>query len=217
MVGERASAGGPGDVRALGKRQQQAEATREQLCQAARELFETHGYQATTVGTITKQANTAHGTFYLYFKNREDIFAQVITDMVDELYETSMPAPSGRPRDNVETSIRAFLETFAEHRGLWRCLLEATLQSAAIEQMWLDLRRAFTDRSAATLRALQESGQMRPMDPELAATALSSMVEWFAFTHFVFGDPDPGPSAVDEATEMLCDLWDHAVFGRQSP
>ena len=120
---------------------------------------------------------------------------------------------SRHARTESELSIRTFLKVFAVRRALWRCLLEATLQSAAVERMWLDLRRAFTDRSAARLRVLQEQGQIRTIDPELAANALGSMVEWFAFTHFVFGEPEAGPRSLDRATAVLHDLWEHAVFG----
>ena len=49
------------------KRQAQAAATQEQLLRAARGVFAARGYKDTTVGAITKAANTAHGTFYLYF------------------------------------------------------------------------------------------------------------------------------------------------------
>jgi AcrR family transcriptional regulator len=213
MVTERSRVDGTGDAPVLGKRRLQAEATREQLTNAARELFETRGYQATTVGTITARANTAHGTFYLYFKNKEDAFGQVIADAVDELYVSSVGVLSAHARTESEASIRSFLKVFAVRRALWRCLLEATLQSAAVERMWLDLRRAFTDRSAARLRVLQEEGQIRMIDSELAANALGSMVEWFAFTHFVFGEPESGPRSLDRATAVLHDLWEHAVFG----
>lgn len=52
----------------LKKRQKRAVATSEQLLIAAREVFQTNGFQGTTVGAITDAAATAHGTFYLYFR-----------------------------------------------------------------------------------------------------------------------------------------------------
>ena len=55
------------------KRQERAAATQSQLLEAAREVFCERGYQATSVAAITDAASTAHGTFYLYFRNKEDV------------------------------------------------------------------------------------------------------------------------------------------------
>ena len=81
-------------------RHQQAAATRRQLLDAAREVFEARGYRATTVGGITDRASTAHGTFYLYFRNKEDAFCQVIESViVDELALAAVvPADRRAPR-----------------------------------------------------------------------------------------------------------------------
>src|SRR3954471_18875253 len=103
------------------KRQQQAAATQEQLLVAAREVFGERGYQATTVGAITSRANTAHGTFYLYYRNKQDAFAAVMASVTDELYrEADLAAPTSDPRRALEAAIGAFLEAFVRHRRLWR-------------------------------------------------------------------------------------------------
>ena len=83
--------------RVPGKRQQQAAATQEQLLDAARDVFAERGYQATTVGAITTRANTAHGTFYLYFRNKQDAFAAVMTSVTDELYREADLASVSTP------------------------------------------------------------------------------------------------------------------------
>ena len=81
-------------------RQEQAATTRRQLLDAAGAVFEERGYKGTTVGAITDRANTAHGTFYLYFRNKEDAFCQVIESViVDELAVESssrLDEPRGR-------------------------------------------------------------------------------------------------------------------------
>jgi hypothetical protein len=53
---------------------------------------------------------------------------------------------------------------------------------------------------------------VRPVDTDVAAHALGSMVEWFAFTHFELGEPSPDDVSIDRAVETLTDLWYHAVF-----
>src|SRR5205085_12234017 len=184
-----------------------AAATEEQLQAAAREVFETRGYAATTVGAITKAANTAHGTFYLYFKNKEDAFGRVMEAVINEMYEEARGPWTGDAYDSLFHANRGYLEVFNNHKGLWRCLIEGLHQSKAVESMWLDLRRPFLERLARNLARLEADGTIRPMDATMTAYALGSMVEWFAFTHLVLGEPPPSRSddALDLAARTVTD------------
>ncbi len=176
-------------------------------------MFEERGYQGTTVGAITSRAATAHGTFYLYFKNKEDVFGRVMAVVTERLYEEAGARwARGHPRGAIEVSIRGFLGVFVEHGPLWRCLLEATFTNRAVERLWLDIRRRFTARVARNLERLRSEGAIRPLDPVLAAHALGSMVEWFAFTHFVLQEPPVTEDSYEAAVHQLTDLWFHAVY-----
>jgi AcrR family transcriptional regulator len=123
------------------KRQKRTVATSEQLLIAAREVFQTQGFQGTTVGAITDAAATAHGTFYLYFRNKEDAFAHVMAQVIEEMYRQAAASWAGDLRSTVARAIGGFLTVFRAHRGLWQCLLEGMHTNAAVERMWLDLRR----------------------------------------------------------------------------
>ena len=199
------------------KRQQRAAATAEQLLNGAREVFEAKGYQATTVGAITDAANTAHGTFYLYFRNKEDAFAKVMAKAIEELYEEAEASWRGDLRTTLSRSISGFLQVFRSHKGLWRCLLEGMHQSPAIERMWLDLRRPFVERIERTLSHLIERGAVRTLDTKVASHALAAMVEWFAFAHFELDEPSADAVDFDRTVDTLTDLWLHALFGRVEP
>lgn len=199
------------------KRQERAAATAEQLLAAAREVFEARGYQATTVGGITDRAATAHGTFYLYFRNKEDAFAKVMAQVLDELYREAEASWAGDLRGTIARAVRGFLEVFRSHSGLWRCLLEGMHQSPTLETIWLDLRRPFVQRIERMLAVLVARGEVREMNTQASAYALASMVEWFAFTHFSLGEPSADDVAFDQAVDTLTDLWLHAVYGRVAP
>ena len=199
--------------RSPGKRQQQAAATQEQLLEAARDVFGDRGYQATTVGAITSRANTAHGTFYLYFRNKQDAFAAVMASVADELYqvaERAQPEPDARVA--LERSIRGFLEAFVRERRLWRCLLEASFTNADVEVLWLSLRERFVARIERDLRVLIESGAVRRLDTAIAANALGGMVEWAATTQYVLGTGPAANRSIDDTVAVLADLWWTAVF-----
>ena len=200
-------------------RQRQAAETRLQLLAAAGDVFEERGYQSTSVGAITDRAQTAHGTFYLYFKNKEDVFCQVMeTVIVGELASASALPDGMDPRDATDLVIRGYVSAYSQRVGLWRAVLEGMLQSDRVRELWLDLRRDFIHRIAAVLEDECRRGRTRPLDPLMTAHALGSMTEWFTFMHFEMHEPpgaagelDPGN---DHAVGVLVDLWRQAFYGQ---
>jgi AcrR family transcriptional regulator len=173
----------------MGKRQQRAAATAEHLLASAREVFETKGYQATTVGAI-----------------------KVMASVAQEMYREAGAPWSNDPRETLARATLRFLEVFEAHKGLWRCLLEGMHQSKAIEEMWLDLRRPFIDRIARNLDRSVATGQARPINTRLAAHALGAMTEWSAFAHFELQEPGPSEATPRELADTITDLWYHAVY-----
>jgi AcrR family transcriptional regulator len=200
--------------RAPTKRQQQAAATQEQLLAAARDVFGERGYQAATVGAITARAQTAHGTFYLYFRNKQAAFAAVVASVTDELYrDADIAGDAHDVRGAMEDSIRRFLEGFVRHRRLWRTLLEASFTNPEIESVWRSMRTRFVARIERDLQTLVDAGAIRPLDPPLVANALGGMVEWSAPTQFVL-ESGPTDRTVEESAAALADLgWSAVVAG----
>ena len=199
----------------LNKRQLQAAETRERMLGSARDVFADRGYQAASVGAITKRADTAHGTFYLYFKNKDDAFGQVLHTIQEQITTDSRAALSEDRFDSLAGAIRGFLVVFVQYRGLMRAFLEGMMLSPEIEASWRAMRADFTTRIAHRLEREHAAGAVRTLDPLAAAQALSSMAEWYAFTHLVLGDPTSPTTEddVDDAVATLADLWYHAVYG----
>ena len=183
------------------RRQQQAQATSAQLLVASRQVFEERGYRGTTVGAITAAARTAHGTFYLYFKNKEDAFSKVFAGVVSELEASTIVPWQGDARTTVEEAVRGYFTVIARHRGLWRCLMEGIYQSRPIEQLWLELRRPFIERLGQALPPMA--------DGEAIAVALGSMIEWTAYTVVELGEP--AGIEVDRAVDAVVQVWCAAI------
>jgi AcrR family transcriptional regulator len=196
-------------------RHEQAAATKRQLLEAAGAVFEAKGYRAATVGAITDRANTAHGTFYLYFRNKEDAFCQVIEAViVGELAVGAVVPVDLGPRRAMEQGIRHFVAVYNEHDGLWRALLDGMLQSPRVRQLWLDLRRELVVRISQAFDEQQQAGVLRPFDSTMVAHGLAAMTEWSAFTHLVLGEPRPEAGRDPEAlVATLTDLWYRATYG----
>jgi AcrR family transcriptional regulator len=199
------------EQRTYSKRQAQAAATQELLLRAAHDVFAERGYQGTTVGAITKAANTAHGTFYLYFRNKEDAFSKVVESVMFDVYDRALSFPlEGDLRDLLAQALRGFLEVFVRNAGIWRALLEGAFTTPSIEDAWGEIRAGFVRRVSAMLRELQAAGLVRPLDADLTATAMGAMVEWTVTTQFVFRKPQV-EATFDDTVATLTDLWYHAV------
>src|SRR3982750_2747440 len=96
------------ELRAQGKK------TMRKLLDAAMVVFEKRGYHAARVDDIVKVARTSHGTFYLYFSNKEDLFRALLGDVAEEvatLAET--PGPVG-PGPEGYDELRAWLGQFLD-------------------------------------------------------------------------------------------------------
>ncbi|MGZ3377906.1 MAG: TetR/AcrR family transcriptional regulator [Phenylobacterium sp.] len=71
---------------ATSSRQTQKEATRNRVIDAARELFDTQGYQGTTIREIARHAGVSVGSVFTTFASKGEILSQVMEDRLDGLY-----------------------------------------------------------------------------------------------------------------------------------
>src|ERR1700743_3356993 len=64
-----------------GKREQTKNQNRTMILDAARQVFAELGYGATTVRDIIRATPLASGTFYNYFKSKEEVFQAIRDDV----------------------------------------------------------------------------------------------------------------------------------------
>jgi len=64
----------------VGKREQTKVQNRQAILDAAREVFGELGYETATVRDIIRRAGLAAGTFYNYFRSKEEVFAALADD-----------------------------------------------------------------------------------------------------------------------------------------
>lgn len=178
--------------------------------EAARTVFTERGYQAASVAAITEQAETAHGTFYLYFRNREDAFVQVMSEALEELYQHAFTPldeiGTGFDRQRNRERIAAFVNGFVVHGRLWRALLEAVLVSPEVEARWLEIRARFQAGVTERVAIYREAGQVGELEPAAVSYALCSMLEWIAFTGVAFDAPRR-LEADDPMIDVVNEVW----------
>ena len=96
-----------------GKRALTREQNRRQILDAARSVFAERGYGATTVRHIIRATPLASGTFYNYFKSKEEVFRAIR----DETALAMRPAlrEARRKAGTAEEFVRSAFESFFTH------------------------------------------------------------------------------------------------------
>jgi AcrR family transcriptional regulator len=197
-------------VRVNGERTNRGLRSRAALVAAARTIFERDGFQNARITDISKLAGMAHGSFYTYFSSKEEIFQEVIKDLLVELMGAGSPrAENGDGvMARIERANRLYLEAYQRHARLLRTWDEVATFNDDLAALLRLGQLQFVSRAERTLQRLQREGRLDPeIDPHYAATALTSMVGGFARTWFSTGEEFELETAVIQLTR----LWANAI------
>jgi len=170
-----ATAGGaPAQARELRARGQR---TLRRLLDAGVQVFAARGYHAARVDDVVKLARTSHGTFYLYFANKEDLFRALTAEVADEMYALAETLTPLRPGDDGRAELREWIGRFTdlyEHYGaVIRAWTEAEISSHELGRLGEDVLARFT---RVLTRRIAEVAPP-DLDPVVAALAIVAMLE----------------------------------------
>lgn len=88
---------------APGRRELNKTAKRQRLIAAARLLFRTQGFEATTAAAIAREAGVGSGTFYLYFDSKESLLIEIYTEEVERIWDDAFTLV--RPDDTIAEQV----------------------------------------------------------------------------------------------------------------
>jgi len=98
--------------------------TRERIIKAAAKEFAEKGFYNTQISHIVESAGVARGTFYIYFKSKEEIFEEILKKVVEELRKRIKPVDISRdPVDQVKENIKGVIDYALENKELAKIIL----------------------------------------------------------------------------------------------
>ncbi|MGC8677431.1 MAG: TetR/AcrR family transcriptional regulator [Hydrogenobaculum sp.] len=101
--------------KAKNRKKRKALETKLAIVEAGIKLFYEKGFTKTKISDITEKANVAHGTFYVYFKSKEDFFISILTMSRKELLENADEAIKLASEGKIEEAKkRFFIEGFSK-------------------------------------------------------------------------------------------------------
>lgn len=190
---------------------EQGEERKQQLLEAAEELFTERGYGATRISDICAAAGVAKGLFYWYFPTKESLFAELVRTMRQALRRAQAAAmdPDADPVTRIRQGAEASVRFMAEHQPYF-----ALLDVERTDDAMADVLKEGSDVYARDVRRLvadaQALGLVPDEDPAAYAVGVMGAVSSFSHAHRMGRVQMP----IDELARLVGDWVTRALTGR---
>ncbi len=176
--------------------------TRAALLRAAEKVFGEKGYYAASISEITQEAKVAMGTFYLYFKDKEDIFRALVGHML-ELVRTHLRKHVANAASQMEAErlgLKAFLSFVSRHKNLYRIVLDSY---SVDETIYSSYFQVFAELYSRRLERAEEQGEIVPGDAEVRAWCLIGISNFLGMRYARWKRPASMEKVVDTAFDLI--------------
>lgn len=164
------------ELRAQGRK------TLQRLLDAGQAVFDKQGFHSARVDDIVKAAKTSHGTFYLYFANKDDLFKALAMDAMSDMESLARELGPISPDDEGRAELRAwvtrFVDIYAAHGSVIRAWTDREFADPELGHRAQESLRAVTGALADRIE------EVRGIEPDRAAVegvACLSMLERFNY------------------------------------
>jgi len=186
---------------------------RTQILTAARQSFTRRGVTHTTMDAIARAAGVAKGTVYLYYRSKDEVLQQILTEDLAELNDEALRCTTGTGtlEDRLRTFLHAVISFFERRRDfIEHCQLEMRpdVRKKAKQKLGL-VFGAQTDAWRAVLKNEARRG-MRAADVDATARAIVSLAHGMAIQRLRGWQTEPLDAAVASATSLIL----HGVSAR---
>lgn len=178
------------------------EATRRAILDAAAEVIGRQGFNDASITDITRSAKVASGTFYLYFRSKEEVFEELVIDMGRSLRRalSATAEGAGSRLEAEKAGLRAFLEFVIAHPSLYRIVREALFVAPDAYRTYF---RSFAEGYRSALADAGSRGEIRAGDDDVRAWMLMGVAVTLGERYVVFGHDRPVEEVVEAAHDMI--------------
>jgi AcrR family transcriptional regulator len=184
----------------------QGRETVRRLLEAGMIEFEERGFQGVRVDDVVQRAGISHGTFYLYFSNKEDLFKALLKDALHDMEIVAGDFPVVTRDDNglrvLRQWVRKFSKAYAAHGTVLRTLSSANAPAGMFGdglRLFASIAEAMTTGMTAASRA---AGQQQE-HAELTAFACLLMLERVNYVISTEEVPLPGEEMADRIADIM--------------
>ncbi len=152
--------------------------TKRQLIDAAKTLFEQHGFDAVSVAQIVKAADVAKGTFYQHYETKIDVLADVVRDEGEDKFKQALEAvrQGASALGMLESFLKIQCQWFENNEKVAEALVMSALKTVGQEKN-LEKNRHSRYFQTALMKLAQEQGEVRDdIDAREMAKVIGSAV-----------------------------------------
>ncbi|BAP46214.1 TetR/AcrR family transcriptional regulator [Pseudomonas sp. 21LCFQ02] len=158
---------------------------REAITLAAIAEFRDRGFEVTSMDRIAARAEVSKRTVYNHFPSKEELFAEILR----RLWSCAAPAPDASYsserglREQLRDLLKGKMATLNDPHflDLARVAFGATIHSPDRAQTWVNRLNEREEAFTVWIRAAQQDGRLKPLEPEFAATQIHALLKSFAF------------------------------------
>ncbi len=153
--------------------------TKERLLNAAWIEFTEKGYYLTNADAIAKRAGVGHGTFYLYYKSKNEALADLLLKALEKTPYTRYRNDARfllrtvHSRSDLDVAILEFLEPMLQYSGLFKAVVQSMLQDKDILHLAEDIRETVTRMLSAVIAARQKQGHHKGYDARVLSEIIT--------------------------------------------
>lgn len=156
------------------------------IVDAAAKSFALFGYKATTMDQVAKIANVGKGTIYTFFANKEELFLDIMSRLMQEMKRVAEEAfdPDRGFFDNLHRMLDGLLD-FRERHELAVKLAQEVQEIGTLmaQEGTRQIEKAVVGHIRLLVKRAMDQGEIRPCDPETTAYVMLKLymalaVDW---------------------------------------
>ena len=188
------------------------ELRKNQILDGAKKLIARNGYYETHVEDILREVKIGKGTFYLYFKNKEDLFIAILERFLDEWEGTVLGALTDTGQQDLRTYfltlITRSLQFFKHNEDLCNIYLRigpgiSDIFETYIERFEQKLLKYVTDE---LIKGVDAALFRKDLDIKVMANILVGAHLRIAYYYFVLKKGKRGNPSIDRIAEEFFNL-----------
>jgi AcrR family transcriptional regulator len=158
-----------------GKRELTKVANRRSILDAAREVFAELGYESATVRDIIRRTGLASGTFYNYFKSREEVFEALADDGAARFRPILRACweSANTFEGYLRAAIQAYYDFMADEHETWQANRPAGEKHPHMRVQTPEMERVFEEVRDAFIQAMEHEAAPRVDADYLAAACIA--------------------------------------------
>jgi len=155
--------------------QERKDLKKKSIIYTAIKVFSINGYHGTTVKDVVEEADISVGTFYFYFKNKEDLFNTLYDDVSEEFF-TALCNSLGNINNEIDLgfskAIAFFLKIIDANRPLAKIMLiEAVGLNPDFERKRAEVTQKFVNYTAGYFEKMKEYNNVSIPDVKICSLA----------------------------------------------